>query len=536
MSTAGRRGAYLALSYVWGGDQLYKTTKSTMSVYERGVDSSILPQTVRDAISVTYALGFQFLWVDTLCIIQDDDADRRHEIGRMHDIYRHAHITIIAASAENVRRGFLHVKRPPEEREIVLPFVCPPRSPASAESQQDALSVAQLQLGQIRLTHIDSAYKRYSDELGVMSTRAWCMQEYLMSPRSLIFTPTRLLFRCRTAIQGVGYSFGPMRGEPRLPDVLFLREPPVVTLGCEEWKDIRAAWTKVVVDYSRRSASVESDKLLACAAVAQQFAHVLKSDYLAGLWQSDQLLTDLLWRANPYATGDVPHRRPKAYRAPSWSWASLDGAVDYWSVDHPNDFEDLRSVALAEVVASQCRVTLEDPLLPFGRVASGTLFLRGMMIPCHRGEREVEKPVPYRWKVSLPSLQQARRRQWGLSGLNWDEKDGVDSTEPGDSAYVNLDCDADGLPERMWLVPFVKSAAKLHYDSDRIRGIVLEMVHLPNVLDSQHNFEPTSFMRIGYFWTPPDKHPAHSLWGPLARAIQDSKDRESRPWMDIAIV
>ncbi|KAL1948611.1 hypothetical protein VTO73DRAFT_10417 [Trametes versicolor] len=256
-----------------------------MSVYERGVDSSILPQTVRDAISVTYALGFQFLWVDALCIIQDDDADRRHEIGRMHDIYRHAHITIIAASAENVRRGFLHVKRPREEREIDLPFVCPPHSPASAEPQQDAHSVAQLQLGQIRLTHIDSAYKRYSDELGVMSTRAWCM--------------------CRTAIQGVGYSFGPMRGEPRLPDVLFLREPPVVTLGCEEWKDIRAAWTKVVVDYSRRSASVESDKLLACAAVAQQFAHVLKSDYLAGLWQSDQLLTDLLWRANPYATGDT---------------------------------------------------------------------------------------------------------------------------------------------------------------------------------------------------------------------------------------
>lgn len=533
MATAGGCGAYLALSYVWGGDQLYKTTKSTVSVCERGVDSSIFPQTVRDAISVTHALGFQFLWVDALCIIQDDDADKRHEIGRMHDIYRHAHITIIAASAENVHRGFLHVKRPSEDREIVLIFVCPPRSPASTASQPDAHSVSQLQLGQIHLTHIDSAYKRYSDELGVMSTRAWCMQEYLMSPRSLIFTPTRLLFRCRTAIQGVGYSFGPMRGEPRLPDVLFLRDPPVVTLGFEELKNIRAAWTKVVVDYSRRSASVESDKLLACAAVAQQFSHVLKSDYLAGLWQSDKLLADLLWRANPYATGDVPHCRPKAYRAPSWSWASVDGAVDYWSVDHPNDFEDPRSVVLAEVVASQCRVTLEDPLLPFGRVTGGTLLLRGMMIPCHRGGREAEKPVPYRWKVSLPSFQEARRRQWGLCGLN---SDGFDSTEPGDSAYVNLDCDAEGLPERMWLVPFVKSAAKLHYDSDRIRGIVLEMVQLSNISDSPHDSEPTSFRRIGYFWTPPDKHLTHSLWGPLARAIEDSQDEESRPWMDIAIV
>ncbi|EIW54647.1 HET-domain-containing protein [Trametes versicolor FP-101664 SS1] len=270
--TTGERGEYIALSYVWGEEKPYQTAISSgVSIYEHGIASSILPQTVRDAISVTHALGFQYLWVDTLCIIQEDDADRRHEIGHMPHIYRHAHLTIFAASAKSASEGFLH-QRPPQQSNVVLPFICPPPPPSSMGIPATH-STAQLQLGQVHLASIDSARASYSDELGVMATRAWCMQEYLMSPRALIFTPTRLLFSCRTTMQGVGNSFGSMDDEPQLPDMLFLRNPPVAKPGSKEWKDMHRAWTKVVMDYSRRRATFESDKLVACAAVAQQFAH-----------------------------------------------------------------------------------------------------------------------------------------------------------------------------------------------------------------------------------------------------------------------
>ncbi|EIW53238.1 HET-domain-containing protein, partial [Trametes versicolor FP-101664 SS1] len=99
VTTSGRRGKYLTLSYVWGGDQVHKTTTTNISTYSRRIDPFLLPATIRDAIYVTQTLGFQFLWIDSLCIIQDSDEDKLHELGHMHDIYRYAHLTIIAASA-----------------------------------------------------------------------------------------------------------------------------------------------------------------------------------------------------------------------------------------------------------------------------------------------------------------------------------------------------------------------------------------------------------------------------------------------------
>lgn len=238
----------------------------------------------------------------------------------MHDIYRHAHLAIIAASAESAREGFLLPERPSQASEAVLPFICPP-PPTFVGFQHDG-SVAQLKLGQVHIDSIRSASKPYCDELGVMSTRAWCIQEYLLSPRALIFTPTRLLFSYRTSIQGVGNSFGAIQDEPRLPDTLFLRDLPVVERGSKEWKNTNEAWTTVVVDYSRHRASVESDKLVACAAVAQQFSRVLKSDYLAGFWRSGTLLTDLLWEATQ--TGLHP---PSAHCASSWPGVEVEGTV-----------------------------------------------------------------------------------------------------------------------------------------------------------------------------------------------------------------
>lgn len=106
-SQDGERGRYLALSYVWGEDQPFKTTVSNLSAYEQGIDLARLPATIRDAIHVTHALDFHLLWVDALYIIQDSDADKCREIGRMHFIYRFAYLTIIAASASKVSEGFL---------------------------------------------------------------------------------------------------------------------------------------------------------------------------------------------------------------------------------------------------------------------------------------------------------------------------------------------------------------------------------------------------------------------------------------------
>ncbi|EIW52284.1 HET-domain-containing protein [Trametes versicolor FP-101664 SS1] len=456
VSTTQQHGEYVALSYVWGGDQVHKTTTSNLSMYEQGIAPSLLPATIRDAIYVTHTLRFWWLWIDSLCIVQDSDEDKRHEIGRMHHIYRYAHLTIMAASANGAEEGFLQ-QRPRRLIDLALPFICPPHSRAP-----DDVLLARPQVGQVYLASTHTANRWYSDDLGSMSTRAWCLQEYLMSPRALIFTSETLQFRCRAtkeARRNIGNSLRRMLDDPRLPDTLFLHDPPVAEPSSAEWKAVRVAWMEVVKEYSRRIATVESDKLLACAAVAEQFHYVLGCEYLAGVWRSDTLLTDLLWGADKLGAEAVGHQhsRPTAYRAPSWSWAAIEGVI-YVRAAGPFPFtldlelEDTRSVSLAKII--ECRVTLEDASLPFGRVTDGALVLSGALIPCRGGSAE---KIELFWTVPLPSLEQARRQQCGLGGPNADsEEDEVDSTNGEHHAVVTMDCDADDLelPGTMWLAPF----------------------------------------------------------------------------------
>lgn len=134
VSTEGGYGRYLALSYVWGEPQPHQTTTSNVSVYTDGIDASLLPRTLRDVIRVTHTLGFQYLWVDSLCIIQDKDKDKVHEIGCMHLVYRYAHLTIIAANAQKVSDGFLKDRMAEDVVQITLPFLCPSRPSPSLPS------------------------------------------------------------------------------------------------------------------------------------------------------------------------------------------------------------------------------------------------------------------------------------------------------------------------------------------------------------------------------------------------------------------
>ena len=105
VSSPGTCNYYVALSYVWGEDQPYKTTTANLSAYSRSIDCAVLPQTILDAIKCTRSLGLRFLWVDALCILQDSDEDKGRELVRMRNIYRNAYVTIIAATAPRASGG-----------------------------------------------------------------------------------------------------------------------------------------------------------------------------------------------------------------------------------------------------------------------------------------------------------------------------------------------------------------------------------------------------------------------------------------------
>ncbi len=81
------RRAWACLSYAWGGDQIIKTTKANRAKHAAGIPLVILPPTIRDAVKVCRRLGLRYLWVDCLCIVQDDDIDMDHEILSMASTY-----------------------------------------------------------------------------------------------------------------------------------------------------------------------------------------------------------------------------------------------------------------------------------------------------------------------------------------------------------------------------------------------------------------------------------------------------------------
>lgn len=374
VSTKGVYGRYLALSYVWGEAQPHQTTTSNVSAYSAGIDTFLLPQTIRDAISVTRTLGLQYLWVDSLCIVQDSDEDKLHELGRMHLIDRYAYFTIIAASAERVSDGFLQHRR--ANHGITLLFLCPVRPPAPGKSVEDVLRVGKVRATSLGITEHGTVLSGGDSASEPIHKRGWCLQELYMSPRALIFTSETLRFRCQQITKNIGNSFYHLAStELRLPDVLFCPDAsPPMERRSKEWWAIHRAWFDIVHQYARRTIGQASDKLVACGALAEAFHRVLGSDYLAGLWR-DTLLQDLLWVRMEddrlrRKTGDI---RPAQYCAPSWSWAAVEGAV---RIRTEPELVDVQTVA--EVV--RCDVALNDQDLPFGEVTGGVLVLRAALI------------------------------------------------------------------------------------------------------------------------------------------------------------
>jgi Heterokaryon incompatibility protein (HET) len=94
-------GKYVALSHCWGGNMPLKTTHGCLNAYMEKLPVSLQPQNFQDAMKITMELGVRYLWIDSLCIIQDSLQDWKHECTVMGDVYANASITISAAAAKN---------------------------------------------------------------------------------------------------------------------------------------------------------------------------------------------------------------------------------------------------------------------------------------------------------------------------------------------------------------------------------------------------------------------------------------------------
>ncbi|KAG5763050.1 hypothetical protein H9Q72_008843 [Fusarium xylarioides] len=290
---------YVALSYVWGSSEKARQsrferqlTRENLSRLQQpnSLSDIYLPQTITDAMHVTEQVGERFLWVDALCIVQDDPADLGHQTARMDLIYSKALFTILAACGEDSTSGLAGL----------------PSNPRDVFQRQVKVSSSGL-----HITPLVTLSEEDTLQFSTWNTRGWTFQERLLSRRSLIFTNKQVYWCCDAFARS--YSF-----------------------GCyDEWDDNAAKFSlesfdTYITQFSERKFTYPSDVLPAFLGIIRRFEHLNNEKIHWGLNAStfDQALT---WKYGQsrrvetytYVSGGLTRSVPY----PSWSWLGWTGLI-----------------------------------------------------------------------------------------------------------------------------------------------------------------------------------------------------------------
>ena len=357
-TSSGMMGKYAALSYCWGSANPVTLTTANSIEMQENIYLANLPKTIRDAIKVACSLDLDYLWVDALCIVQDSATDWQNESAKMGEVYSHAVVTIQATAAVDCQDGFLKRRTVSSLPPVELRYV-------SLRGKLGSVSVRSWPLAGM-------------EETEPLHRRGWTLQEALLSPRILSYAARQMSWECATSYRGEGGNLveesGLSTGLPK-PTRRVLKTnsvPPTLTLEDPSIQHM-LTWANVVSEYTSRSLTIASDKLPALSGLATFLFKIRSQDvYLAGLWRNEMPLS-LLWATTSQVT------RPSQWRAPSWSWAALDGRID--AVGSESQHGNL-----------YCE-TIDANIIPagidgFGEVCGGSLSLDG---PVKQGWRVLDE-------------------------------------------------------------------------------------------------------------------------------------------------
>ncbi|KKY18793.1 putative heterokaryon incompatibility [Phaeomoniella chlamydospora] len=300
------RGKYAALSYCWGPpSKLTKTTPSTFSQYHKYIPFNELSRTPRDAIVIARQLGFQYLWIDALCIIQDeaDKKDWATEAAKMAQYYENASLVIAASRAESSHSGVL------QRRNLRV----------SPQFAQHKCAIREVTV---------------ENPAGYLANRAWTFQEQTLSGRTLFYAERSIHWQCAGAdFEEMTWSeIDTNTGSLHMGNTIFDKRDLMRWFA---WGETASGgrmnghsppyfeWYRLVENYSTKTLTFVGDRLPALAGLANRFHNPLVTgDYLAGLWTSD-IVGGLMWYTKE------PRVDCKEYVAPTWSWASTMTSIKY---------------------------------------------------------------------------------------------------------------------------------------------------------------------------------------------------------------
>ncbi|KAI0443967.1 heterokaryon incompatibility protein-domain-containing protein [Xylaria telfairii] len=298
-------GEYIALSHSWGGNQPAKTVKSNLVARCAGFPLSELPPTFRDAIAVATELGIRYIWIDSLCIVQDDPEDWKREAAMMGDVYLNSYLTIAATRASNSEAGFLGPRS--LTRTVKLPWtLLGPHSPTT-----ESIYACQRR-----------SFANDVDD-GPLNRRAWVLQERVLSPRTLHFTEHQVYWECWQYHQGEDLEYQYLGVMKKQAYPVELSPGSLLCDSPTHSSRLLQGWWHMSSDYTSRGLTYQVDKLIAIDGLVQKLASRLQISYIKGIWK-EFLHPSVLWSARTEDLEYLP-----LVGAPSWSWASRKGPVNY---------------------------------------------------------------------------------------------------------------------------------------------------------------------------------------------------------------
>ncbi|EGR44987.1 uncharacterized protein TRIREDRAFT_69187 [Trichoderma reesei QM6a] len=314
---------YVALSYVWGTAPVFKTSQSNIGglMQQQGLPVASLPTSIRDAMTLAQELGFEYIWIDSICIIQDSGDDKMQQLRMMDSIYTRASLTIVAAAGSHANAGIPGLQAGTRSRKQHIVQV------------SDDLSLVALHPD----THRSAAATTWS-------TRGWTYQELLLSKRCVYSFPDgSVSFQCSRAVWGEDYHAETphlKRCAPMLDISLnrswmspgSVRERGAPTVHVKDTPYLHE-YSRLVGEYTGRNMSYASDRLAGISGVLEVLQREFSLSFLHGLPEV-LIHMALLWQPR-----DKLKRVPKDANTglplfPSWSWTGWTGPVGYedWNV------------------------------------------------------------------------------------------------------------------------------------------------------------------------------------------------------------
>lgn len=279
------------------------TDSSSLTDRQQSMVFEDIPATFRDAIQITRRLGYQYLWIDSLCILQDSLQDWARESSQMQHYYKRAILTVATDHLAGDHESFLDTTRLQDSKSVRVPFHTRLTSTPSSVYISDRV-------------HLPG----YENDSAPLNTRGWTLQENLLSPRTLHYAEQQIVFECQkysvteSDLTPRGTSDADvfttvkryfLRPECGLQDVSVVKYPSMAT-----YYDPLYRWYQIFEEYYHRSLTFEDDRFAAISGLAREISQQSKMTYKAGIWVEDFHI-GLLW--NVGCRGSPP----STYRAPS---------------------------------------------------------------------------------------------------------------------------------------------------------------------------------------------------------------------------